>query len=173
MLDALQSCQGSSRAQGTAPGVGAAPGTHRCKPGSGLDLGLGTAQGLPHSAAKAGAAAGTGVRADRKRGFASKSAMAGGFPLNTEWGSSTKLLRRANKTNRWNQNLSATNSQPFARIETPHEMQLFDPEIFFPPLKACTDAGKKGPNLLQIYLMLKSPDLELSAFGHPTIYNKI
>lgn len=52
--------------------------------------------------------------------------------------------RRANKTNRYNQNLSGTNSQPLAKTKTPHEIQLFDPEIFFSPLKACTDAEKRG-----------------------------
>lgn len=81
LLMAWRGCQGSSRAQGTVPELGAAgraprAGTrrgHQCKLGSELGLGLGTAQGPPQSAAKAGAAAGPEVRTDRKRELASKS----------------------------------------------------------------------------------------------------
>lgn len=60
-------------------------GGHRCKLGSELELGLGTAQGPRlQSAAQAEAAADTEVRIDRKRELASKSILGGGFPWNTE-----------------------------------------------------------------------------------------
>lgn len=93
LLVAWRGCQGSSSAQGTVPEGAAARAAcrdtrgHRCKLGSelelGLELGLGTAQGPLQSAAKAGAAADTEVRADRKRELASRSVRAGGLPWNT------------------------------------------------------------------------------------------
>lgn len=90
-----------------------------------------------------------------------------------EWGSFTSYWEEVKSNQQVPPEPSRDNYSALARTETPHETQLFDPEIFFPPLKSLHRCRKERSKSLQMYLMLKSPDLKLSAFGHPTIYTMI